>query len=144
MDKLWAGIQVAIAVLIGFWIGLPNAFKALMLLQAIDIATGMTAAALATDPKQRLSSPIATRGVRRKGLAWAVVGAVCVLQTYLATQMQVSLWGFTPATAIAAYFAIVEALSIVENAQRAGLPIPTFLSNILAQQMKKFGGEESK
>lgn len=144
MDRLWTIIKVTVAGLAAFWFGLPGAFKALMLLQTLDILTGMAAATQESDPKRRLSSTVGMRGIRRKGLAWAVVGVVYVLETYLAVEMQVSLWGFTPAAAVAAWFGLTEALSIVENAERSGVPIPAFVSNALAQQRRKFDGEGRK
>lgn len=144
MEKFWTAVQVAIAGLAGFWFGLHGAFKAMMLLQFIDIVTGMWVASQSDDPDKRLSSSIAMRGVRRKGLAWAVVGVVYVLETYLAIGMNVSLAGFTPAAALAGYFAVTEGLSIVENADRAGVPIPDFVRNLLAQQRNKLDGTEGK
>ena len=140
MEHVWTGIKIIIGMCIGWWAGLPAALQALALLQLLDIISGIIAAG----QEGRITSDIAWRGFRRKASAWLIVGMVGIVQAYLGVGLQVTLVGFAPAEIVAGYFATSEAISIMENAQKLGLPIPAFISNALAASHKQFDQPQGK
>lgn len=92
-----------------------------MLLMGIDIATGLLAAAIA----KNVSSTTAYEGMVRKAIMLLLVGLGVILEPYA---QEVPLGKM-----LALSFTIVEVLSIVENAARAGVPIPNALREFLVK-----------
>ena len=67
---------------------------------------------------------------------------VALLQDQLSHYFPVVVAGMTPFSLVAAIFAVGEAISIVENANAAGVPIPAFVTNALDTAKHKLDPKE--
>lgn len=94
----------------------------LLAAQTLDFASGVIAAAVTG----QLDSDRGWRGIGRKALTWSVIASV-----YLA---QVALGEPAPMAAVVCGFYIgIEGVSVLENAARAGVPVPPILTQMLAR-----------
>lgn len=108
----------------------PDAVLALILLMALDIVSGL----IAGGRHHRLSSSVSEQGMRRKGQTMIVILMVAVLEhisgidlASVGLPVSISL-----TSAVALFYCVHEALSILENATEAGLPVPSVLQRLLA------------
>lgn len=95
------------------WGGFPMVIKLLLVLMVIDFVTGL----LAGWAERRLSSRIGRQGIARKILTPIMVSVAHFADVALGT-------GSVFRDGVAFFYVVNEVLSIVENAGRAGLPIP--------------------
>jgi len=110
----------AIALFIMNLFGGPSVFlTALLILILLDILTGFLAAAV----KKQLQASVMFAGGCKK----IIILLIIVLVHYIGDALGLS-W---LREAVISYYAINEALSITENAVRAGVPIPSFLTALL-------------
>jgi len=122
-------LKLAVAVvgtfLTTFFGGWDTMLRVLVLFVAIDYVVGVTAAWL----EKKLNSEIGARGIVKKFLLFVVVA--------LAVQVDLAL-GQEIFRSLAIWFYLAnEALSIIENAGRCGVPIPSFLKTALEQMKQK-------
>lgn len=110
------------AFLAGMWGGFHPLIQTLVVLIAIDFASGLIYAWSAGT----VSSDASYKGMGKKAMMLLLVGAAHV---YNATQPL----GFDASTAVAGFFCTTELISIVENAGRIGLPIPKVLMDAIAK-----------
>jgi len=104
----------------------------LMVMMVLDAVSGLVAAFI----ERKLSSKIGFVGMMKKAAMLLVVGMAAVVEItihgilpeQLRVQMPIPLAKFT-----AGFFFLNEAISVLENASRAGAPLPAFLTNGLAQ-----------
>jgi len=115
-------IGAAVAVVIGFFGGLHPMIQTLLILIALDFASGF----LLAWSTGAICSDASFRGMTKKAMMLLLVGAA---STYNATQPL----GFDCAVAVAGFFCTTELISIVENAGRIGLPIPGPLMDAIAK-----------
>jgi len=117
------------AFITGLWVSAGTAVQMLIVLMALDMATGMIVAAMGG----KLASDVAWRGVCRKVLTLGILGTVAALATIGGTWPAPyhTVFDFAP-QAVAGFYCAVEALSIIENAVEGGIPVPTFLKKALA------------
>jgi len=109
----------------------PPLVAMLMLMMIIDSVSGIVAAV----KERKLSSKIGFVGMMKKAAMLLVVGMAAVVETTfhssipenLRAQFYIPLAKFT-----AGFFLLNEALSVLENARRAGVPLPAFLTKGLA------------
>jgi toxin secretion/phage lysis holin len=124
------GAKKAIAALPGAALGvilsMPALFKALLLLQALDFASGFMLAW----STGAISSDASRKGFTKKALALMLVLGLKVFES--TNQLDLDLAGY-----VAGWFCLTELISIAENAGRAGLPIPERLRKVLAQLQEK-------
>jgi toxin secretion/phage lysis holin len=107
------------------WIGI------LLVLMVLDILTGLCASGV----QRRLSSKIGFIGMMRKTSVLLVVAMSAMLQ---AGQSQMPIDAQLPlAKMTAGAFALMESLSILENARRAGVPIPAWLNKTLLDSVSR-------
>ena len=135
------GLEALVIGAIAWLMDLPDAFRLLIVLQIADVAMGCIAAR----QRNELRSALAWRGWSKKLAAWVIVLVVYEFQVDAVGVIgaDAPMPDITLAAIAAIGFAVAEALSIIENAQRAGLPIPRFLTNGLAQTREMiFGGED--
>jgi len=117
----WAG-----GVLAGLWGRLPLLLQSLLVLMALDIASGLVAGYVT----RSLSSDISWRGMAKKSLVLLLVAACGVLERTWKLEV--------PLTAgVVGFYLIHELISIVENTARAGLPLPKTLSSALGKLRAK-------
>lgn len=123
LDQLFYGAAGAVFAL---WAGLGGAAQALLVLNVLDLISGTLAAGITG----QWSSRIGAKGLYRKGLIWCLVGGV-----YWAQQ---SIPGLPAANALTWAFVAIEVGSLIENAGRAGVPLPALLTRSM-QQLRELG-----
>jgi toxin secretion/phage lysis holin len=111
----WAG-----GVLASLWGRLPLLLQSLLVLMALDIASGLIAGYIT----RSLSSDVSWRGMAKKSLVLLLIAACEILQRT---------WnlGLPLASAVVGFYIVHEMISIVENTARAGLPMPRALTSAL-------------
>ncbi|NJE35652.1 holin, partial [Megasphaera sp. SW808] len=129
--NLWTSTEIKVGVLFSFlWLvlehivgGFDEQITALVILTSLDILTGFVGAF----KTHSFMSSIATRGLFKKAAMILVVGLGVLLDAAMHTHMV--------RTMFIGGFAIIEALSIVENIDKMGYGqyIPEFLRRCLAQ-----------
>lgn len=115
---------LAVSALGAFLASVPDSVIALSLLMLLDIVSGF----IAGGRNGALSSEISAQGLKRKGQTVIIVLMVAVLERFAGLDLPFSL-----VSAVALFYCAHEALSIIENAAEAGLPIPDVLRQALAR-----------
>lgn len=103
------------------WLGNQPVLGGLVVLMTIDVLVGL----FLSIAKQTLSSTVSWRGMSKKAIMLLVIGAAGVLQPALPTIPVLNI--------VAAFYTLTEALSILENAAAAGVPLPAGLVDTLAK-----------
>jgi len=137
MTDMWRMAKAALAAVLSAFLGLHMMIQLLVYAIAFDIATGLIAAWIARE----ISSDVSRRGIARKVLMLLGVAAAEVFGRMSGLEVSVP-WGGTwgLGAAVAGYYAIHEAISIVENLVRAGVPVPQFIVNKLARLRESADG----
>jgi len=110
-------------LLLGFLWHLPPLIQCLLLLMLLDVISGIISAAV---QGVAITSKTSWRGALKKGLALLLIAAtkaLCVASNVDAADV---------AAAVTGFFCLTEMISIVENCDRAGLPVPPILTRMLA------------
>jgi phage-related holin len=87
-----------------------------------------------------MSSKVSYRGMMKKASIWIVIGTASVIEQAVVQTLPDQFKGAVPiplAKMTAAFFLFVEAISILENCRRAGVPLPRFLSNSLVEVINR-------
>lgn len=116
---LKAAFAAVVLFLVNLFGGVSVFLSALLILILVDILTGFLAAAI----KKHLQASVMFAGGCKK----MIILAIIVLVHYLGDALGLP-W---LREAVISYYAINEALSIMENAVRAGVPVPAFLTALL-------------
>ncbi len=127
IDIIWAKIQIAITAL-GGWLGyflggMDGLLIALLVFVILDYVTGVMRAIA----DHELSSAIGFKGICRKVLIFALVGVGHVLDTHVVGT------GSALRSAVICFYLSNEGVSLLENANHLGLPVPKKLKAILSQ-----------
>lgn len=122
-------VRAGFVAVLALWGGLNGLDQLLFSLMIIDSLSGLVAAGKIGS----INSAVGYVKVRKKVMILLMLGAAHVVDPYTssllgALPVQVSL-----SNAIAVFFATNELISIVENADAVGLPIPPFLRSALAK-----------
>ena len=123
-ERAKIALQAAALVIGGVWGAMPTLLQALLYLMAVDFATGVLAAFIT----RRVSSNIGTKGIARKLAILLGIATAYILEGYLNIPI---------AQAVALAWCVTEGLSILENLDRAGVPIPSVLREALVQANEK-------
>lgn len=123
MKKLLAALPGA---LLGVIASMPVLLKGLIALQVVDFATGF----LLAWSTGAVSSDASRKGFTKKAITLLLVVALKVAETI--QPLPVELSGY-----VAGWFCLTEVISIMENAAKAGIPIPKRLRDVLAQLKDK-------
>jgi toxin secretion/phage lysis holin len=125
MGNVWTWLKRGGALVVAFiaarWGGLPFVLQLLIILMALDILSGLIAGFVT----KKLSSDVSFRGLAKKAMILVLVGLAQLLGG------AVSIGGL--GSAVAGFYCVHEGLSILENAVRAGVPVPDFLREALAK-----------
>ena len=119
-------------IVIGLWASVPVACQILLILMILDFASGVIAAFT----KGKMSSAVGRKGIGRKVMIWLVVLAAIMVTPFFA--------GVPVGTAVCGFYSVMEAISLVENAGRAGAPVPTFLKRGLEKLRDQMDGDEGR
>ena len=112
--------------LLGGW---DNTLRLLVAMMAMDYVSGLIVAAMGRSPKTAagfVDSRAGMRGLLRKGLILMVLA--------VAAQIDATVDSAFVRAATAWFYIVNEAISNVENAALAGLPLPEKLLSILGRQ----------
>lgn len=128
------GMVSAIGTVLTYFMGWDDAVEALLVLMVLDYITGMLAAYI--NPNLQLNSERGLRGICKKImiLMLVVVGHELEKAVGIPAVQSVVVW----------FFIGNEGLSIIENAAKAGVPIPSKLRDTLEQLSNEKKGEETK
>ncbi len=110
-----------------FFGGLDGYIKVLIACTVIDYVTGICRAGL----EGKISSRIAFNGIARKITMFLFVGLANIIETHLLPDKP----GFK--VAIILFYIGNEGISIIENADKLGVPIPKFLRGRFLEFSKK-------
>lgn len=129
MEKIfnWASIigGTVGGLAVSFFGGLDKVMVSLLILIVLDYITGILKALYS----KQLSSEIGFKGIIKKVLLLIVVGVAVLVQNNLGIP--------TIREIVIMFFAINEAISLLENASQMGLPIPEKLKETLLQLRDK-------
>ena len=106
---------------------LTPAFAVLIALMVIDFLTGLLHAAI----ERRLNSKTCARGIMKKIFILALVAVAHLIDVSLGKAVCMGVVEF--------FYIANESMSIIENAGRAGLPVPKKLTEVLEQLNGKEG-----
>lgn len=119
----WGAFGAVFGIIFSYLFGWDMALKTLLIAMAIDYITGVIAAYL--NPAMQLNSSKGFKGILKKVMELCLIALAYQLSLYL--HVEILYTGIT-----CAYLAN-EGLSIVENAAKAGVPIPKKLRDTLEQ-----------
>lgn len=128
MKTIWTWMQTAITIIggiLGAFLGELDGFLyALIIFMGLDYLSGIFCAFV----DKKLSSNIGMRGIIKKLFILVLVGVAHILDTQILGSE-----GSIIRTAVICVFLSNEGISILENASRAGVPIPAKLKSVLEQ-----------
>jgi len=115
-------IGAALTTMFGGW---DVMLRVLVLFVAIDYVVGVTAAWY----EKKLSSEAGAKGIIKKFLLFVIVALAFQIDRAISQEIfrNLAIW----------FYMANEALSIIENAGRCGVPIPAFLKAALEQMKQK-------
>lgn len=125
-----AALGTVLTYIFGGW---DTVLIVLTIFMALDYLTGVLAAIY----NKTLSSDIGFKGLLKKFTVLIVLIVAVLLDRLLNNDT----WVFR--TLVAYFYIANEAISLLENSARMGLPVPQKLLDILAQLKKKGEGEEA-
>jgi len=114
------GLKWTAAIVVGWWMQAPSAMHALLALMLLDIVTGFVAGCVNGD----ITSGIMRKGFLRKLLTIIVLLTCHVIEQAAGVELHLETIG-------AFAYCVNETISILENANRAGVPIPREVLAIL-------------
>lgn len=123
-EEIKLAAEAVIGALAAFVMSLPPTVLALLVLQGMDVITGLMAGYIT----RTLDSNISYRGLMKKAAVIVLVAG----SGYLGTALKLPGDAIVP-TAIAGFYSMHEAVSILENLVRADLPLPQVLKNAIKQ-----------
>lgn len=136
MEKLFNWLSIVGGAIGGFIVsllgGLDKLIIALLILMILDYITGLIKAIY----NKQLSSGIGFKGLLKKVLILVVVAVAVIAEQHLGVPAVREI--------VIMFFAVNEAISILENAAQMGLPIPEKLKEVLLQLRDKNKESEEK
>ena len=117
--NVWGWIGAAIGLALSWWANLPALAQAVIIVQAADVATGLSCAFLGKSKKSEsgmVSSKAMAAGLLKKGSEWLVV-LVCVYCGAALGMEGISAAAMT-------YVVAIELVSLLENLELLGLDVP--------------------
>lgn len=131
--NIFRGIALSVGGFFGWYLGgFDGLMIALVVFVCLDYITGVMASAI----EKKLSSQIGFKGIFKKVLIFLIVGAMHILDLYMLKQ------GNTIRDAVVCFYIANEGLSVLENAGRLGLPIPSTIKKVLEQLKARGEGNE--
>lgn len=134
---VWKSIQAALTVVggaLGYFVGgLDGLMIVLLMFMVIDYITGI----LCAIKEGTISSKAGFNGICKKILILVLVGMSNMLDVYVLQS------GSMLRTAALFFYVSNEGISILENAGKLGLPVPSKIKNVLAQLHDRAEDESS-
>ena len=135
LEAVWGAVVGVVGIFASYICGMWNsAIETLVILMVLDYASGMLAACI--NPGLALNSQKGFKGIARKLYIFILVTIAYSIDSLLGTH---------EICTMATYFYIAnEGLSIIENAAKAGVPIPNTLRDTLEQLSRQKKAREKK
>lgn len=128
MDKFFQTVSAIVCGVCGFlWGSFDGLLYALVAFMAIDYVTGVISAVIT----KNLSSEVGFRGIAKKVIIMALVAVGHILDSRIADG------GTVCRSAVIGFYIANEGISILENAEKLGLPLPKKLTDVLKQLKEK-------
>ena len=124
----------AVGSIAAYFLGWNSTIEALLVLMVLDYLTGLMAAYICPDLK--LNSARGLRGICKK--------IMILMLVVLAHELEKAAGVPAVQSVVVWFFIGNEGLSIIENAAKAGVPIPSKLRDTLEQLSNEKKGEETK
>lgn len=122
-----------IGLLSWFFGGLDGFVKVLIVFMFFDYVTGIAAAWV----KHKISSSVGFMGIARKIIMFSFVGIANIIDDLIGDSQ-------TFRTAVCLFYISNEGISIIENSDALGIPIPHFLKDRFLQLRKDSDGKKHK
>jgi toxin secretion/phage lysis holin len=130
MRDLWTAVKAAAGAIVSAYVGLHVMIQLIFWAVLWDIATGLAAAFVT----RTVSSDASARGITKKALMLLLVAGGEIVDAHTGFSMTLPFGGqLGLGEALAGYYCVHEAVSIVENISRAGVPLPRWLTDRLAK-----------
>lgn len=123
MERWAVPVKAGLGLGVSIWLGLPVLVQALAVVMVMDIVSGT----IVSIRERKLSSRTAFDGLSRKAMVVLIVGMCWVLQHFLSSIVTVPL-----ADLVAGFYLWHETISILENADKVGLPVPDNIRQVLS------------
>lgn len=127
MKSMWNALQLTLSAAgayVGYFLGGWDGFLyALVTFVVTDYLTGIMVAIL----EKKLSSDVGFRGILKKVLIFFLVAIAYIIDSKIIQS------GSVIRTAVIFFYLSNEGISILENASKIGLPIPSKLKDVLEQ-----------
>lgn len=130
-EIVWGGITAVGGTVLSNFLGWDQSLKVLLVAMVIDYVTGVLAAYI--NPHMALNSQKGFKGICKK--------IIIILLVALAHELDKMTGQPLVQTMVVCFFIGNEGLSIVENAAKAGLPIPQKLRETLEQLANEKGAK---
>lgn len=119
MQDILKWIAAAAALVFGWFGDLPSVIHILLIVMFIDVLTGIAQAFIV----KNVDSGVAYNGIAKKAVTLGIVAL-----TYVVASQIIGPSGGAPiGQTVAGFYVAVEVISILEKADKVGIPIPEFL-----------------
>ena len=128
MERNWIvkGLIMLGGAVAGFWVRLPDAVHILVYVMAADIATGLCRAGMAGE----INSHCSFKGMMKKAAMLILTGLGIILDSEMKPTMHLG-------SMLAVAFTAVEGMSIIENCEAMGIPLPPGFRDIFRNARKR-------
>lgn len=123
MQDILKWLAAAAALAFGWFGNLPSVIHILLVVMCLDVLAGVAMAFIV----KNVDSAIAYNGIAKK----AVVLMIVALTYVIASQIVGASGGAPIGQTVAGFYVAVEVISILEKADKIGVPIPDFLRSAL-------------
>lgn len=113
-------VKIGTGLLVGVWANLSLVLQVLIFLMILDFVTGLMVAI----QQQNLSSHKSYRGISKKVVVLALITATAIIQQHLNIDIPL-------VEVVSGFYIANEFISILENADVAGVPLPDTLRDVL-------------
>ena len=110
----------------GFWVRLPDAVHILVYVMAADIATGLCRAGMAGE----INSNCSFRGMMKKAAMLIITALGVILDSEMRPTMHLG-------SMLAVAFTAFEGMSIIENCEAMGIPLPPGFRDLFRNARKR-------
>ena len=142
MKRVVEALAAAGGAVLSFFCGLPPIIWVLLAVMTLDYITGIMCGIMGKSPKTEngyLESHAAFKGLMKKALILLVVLLAALLDRAVAITADIEFAAVAGATCL--WFIASEGMSILENADAIGIPIPKVLLQALELFRSKGGSE---
>jgi len=125
VSAILAAVVVGISQLLGGW---TPTMTVLLTVAGLDVVSGFTRAAI----QKRLSSKESWAGLAKKVMMFLFIALAAQVDVVIGAQSVLR-------NGAVIFYCVSEALSVIENVAAAGMPVPDFLKDALAQLSERKG-----